>query len=91
MKQLIFNFNMFDIGQKALIIDTETGLAVSSYAIDKVDDAGTVIAKACIDTQITKVHLYGEENYLRTFVVPDIERYLNLSHYISENVEIEVN
>lgn len=91
MKQLIFNFNMFDVGQKALIVDTETGMATASYAINNIDDAGVVIAKTCIDTEIFNVHLFGEENYLTDFVIPDIQRHLNLSNYNCEKVKIEVN
>lgn len=90
-KVLIFNFNMFDLEQKALIVDLDTGAAKSNYLIDKIDDAGIVIAKACIDTQITKIHVYGEETYLNDFVIPEFRRYLHLSNYNTENIEVEVN
>lgn len=90
-KLLIFNFNMFDLEQKASIIDLETGLEESKYIIDKIDDVGVVIAKACIDTQITKIHLFGEEKYLNNFVIPEFKRYLHLSNYSTENIEVEVN
>ena len=91
MKQLVFNFNMFDAGQKAVIIDTETGNAIATYSIDGINSAGEVIAKACIETDILDVHLFGEEVYLTDFVIPEIRKYLNLSHYIADNVRIEVN
>ena len=90
MKQLIFSFNMFDIEQKALMIDTDSGSTIASYAIDKIDDAGAVIAKTCIETEVLNVHLFGEEMYLNDFVIPNIERYFKLSHYNFENLNIEV-
>jgi len=91
MKQLVFNFNMFDAGQKAVIIDTDTGNAIATYSIDTINSAGEVIAKACIETDILDVHLFGEENYLNDFVIPEIRKYLNISHYAENDIRIEVN
>ena len=91
MKQLIFNFNMFDAGQKATIIDTETNNAIATYSINEINDAGEVIAKACMETNILDVHLFGEEQYLNDFIIPEIKKHLNLAHYVADNVRIEVN
>lgn len=91
MKQLVFNFNMFDAGQKATIIDTNTGNAVAAYSINGINDAGEVIAKACMETDILDVHLFGEEQYLNDFIIPEIRKHLNLAHYVADDIRIEVN
>lgn len=90
-KQIVFNFNMFDAGQKIFIVDTESGKATASYAIDRVEDAADVIASACIDTKISKLHLFGEEKYLNDYLIPHIEKNLQLAHYNADVLEIEVN
>lgn len=91
MKQLIFNFNLFDIEQKAMIIDTEQNSPAAAYIIDNIDSAGATIAKACSETGIFKIHLFGEPGYLNDLIIPEIKEHLFSMNYAIDNLEIEVN
>lgn len=86
---IICNFNLFDIEQKILLADPETG-EFSVFAVSNFDDLGTNIAKACQKAESYNVHLYGTTDYLEEKVIPQLKEYLSLTYGL-EDLNVEVN
>lgn len=89
MKQIVCNLNLFDMVQKVMVVDMDTGeaklLTTGGY-----EELGTIIAKGCQHAETYYVHLYGEEDVINEIIIPQIEEYLGRSYGLDE-LEIEVN
>lgn len=88
MKKVICNFNLFDIEQKIIVVGEDKEMNV--VAVSDFVDLGTNIAKTCQMEKCYDVHLYGQEDYIQTAVVPALEEYL-LTSYGYDELNIEVN
>ena len=86
---IICNFNMFDKSQKIMIANEETG-GFEVFATSDFDNLGKDIAKTCQKLESYQVHLYGSNDYLNEFVIPQIKEYLGTSYGL-EKLDIEVN
>lgn len=88
MKTIVCDIQLFDMNQVISAIDAKgtTYFAVSS----SLDDLSNDIVDLCLREHITKVHLFGSEDYLNKSILPDILEY-SKSHYELNNIEVEIN
>lgn len=91
MKQLICNFNMFDLEQSVYIYAEEDG--VKSYEpvarCTKIGNLGQMLVELCYANDIHHIHLTGNKNYLES-ILKDIDKHGNAA-YSNGEIIVEVN
>lgn len=86
MPMIYCSLDMFAYNQAVRII--EDGANIVIYA--NIDNVADTIAQLCKERNITDVHLYGNEAFLKR-TIADIQTNYNLHYHCGKPLNIEVN